>query len=64
MSRRQAELLLAVVVLARSTGFLFAKTVLTTMSVFNVAAVRFGIASGVLLVIFFQKYAGRRPGIF
>ena len=55
MSRRRAELLLAAVVFARSTGFLFAKIALSTMSVFNVMMVRFSIAFGVLLVIFFPK---------
>lgn len=62
MSTRNAELLLAGVIVARSTSLLFAKTALETMSVFNLLGVRFCVAFLVLAVLFFRQLrrAGRR----
>lgn len=55
MTRKQAELLLASVIVARSTSYLFSKTGLESMGMFNMVAVRFIIAFLLLGVIFFKK---------
>lgn len=55
MSRRQAELLLAAVVLTRSTGYLFSKAGLESLGVFNLLAARFLLAFALLAIIFFRK---------
>lgn len=55
MSRRQAELLLAAVILTRSTGYLFSKAGLDSLGVFNLLAVRFLLAFLLLAIIFFKK---------
>lgn len=44
MKRRQAEILLASVILARSTSFLFSKTALEEMGLFELLALRFLLA--------------------
>lgn len=44
MKRRQAEMLLASVILARSTSFLFSKTALEEMGLFELLALRFLLA--------------------
>ena len=62
MSRKQAELLLAAVILTRSSAYLFSKTGLETLGTFNLLAARFLLGVVVLGIIFFRrlKYASRR----
>lgn len=62
MSRKQAELLLAAVILTRSSAYLFSKTGLETLGTFNLLAARFLLGFVVLGIIFFRrlKYASRR----
>lgn len=62
MSRKQAELLLAAVILTRSSAYLFSKTGLETLGTFNILAARFLLGFVVLGIIFFRrlKYASRR----
>ncbi len=54
MSRKQAELLLAAVILTRSTAYLFSKAALESMGTFNVLAVRF-LLGFLLLGAIFRK---------
>ena len=61
MSRRQAELLLAVVILTRSTGYLFSKAGIESLGVFNLLAARFLLAFALLAIIFFGKFKGVKP---
>ena len=56
MSRRQAELLLAAVILTRSTGYLFSKAGIESLGVFNLLAARFLLAFALLAIIFFRKF--------
>ena len=51
MSEQQAEKLLAVLVLARSSSYLMSKFVLGELDTFNLLALRFLIAFAVLLVV-------------
>ena len=55
MSRRQAELLLAGVIVARSMSLLFAKKALATFAPFNLLAARFCLAFLILMVLFFRQ---------
>lgn len=61
MSRRQAELLLAAVILTRSTGYLFSKAGIESLGVFNLLAARFLLAFVLLAIIFFRKFKGVKP---
>ena len=61
MSRRQAELLLAAVILTRSTGYLFSKAGIDSLGVFNLLAARFLLAFAMLAIIFFGKFKGVKP---
>ena len=61
MSRRQAELLLAAVILTRSTGYLFSKAGIESLGVFNLLAARFLLAFALLAIIFFGKFKGVNP---
>ena len=61
MSRRQAELLLAAVILTRSTGYLFSKAGIESLGVFNLLAARFLLAFAMLAIIFFGKFKGVKP---
>ena len=61
MSRRQAELLLAAVILTRSTGYLFSKAGIESFGVFNLLAARFLLAFVLLAIIFFRKFKGVKP---
>ena len=61
MSRRQAELLLAAVILTRSTGYLFSKAGIESLGVFNLLAARFLLAFALLAIIFFRKFKGVKP---
>ena len=54
MSRKNAELLLAGVIVARSMSLLFAKKALDTLDPFNLLAARFCLAFLVLAVLFFR----------
>lgn len=55
MSRKQAELLLAAVILTRSTAYLFSKAALESMGTFNVLAVRFLLGFLLLSAIFRKR---------
>ncbi len=55
LSRGWAELLLAGVITARSTSYLFSKLILAGMGVFNLLGVRFILASVILIVLFFKR---------
>lgn len=61
MSRRQAELLLAAVILTRSTGYLFSKAGIESLCVFNLLAARFLLAFALLAIIFFRQFKGVKP---
>lgn len=61
MSHRQAELLLAAVILTRSTGYLFSKAGIESLGVFNLLAARFLLAFALLAIIFFRKFKGVKP---
>lgn len=58
MKQKQAELLLAAVITARATSFIFAKWCLADLDTFNLLAVRFLLAFLLLGVLFFQKLRG------
>lgn len=55
MNRKQAEVLLAAVILTRSSSYLFTKTLLKTLGTFNLLAVRFLFAFAALVIIFFKQ---------
>ena len=55
MSEKRAELLLACVIIARSTSFVFNKLGLGTMSAFNLLAVRFLLAFVLLALVFHKR---------
>ena len=61
MSRRQAELLLAAVILTRSTGYLFSKAGIESLGIFNLLAARFLLAFMLLAIIFFKKFKAVKP---
>ena len=55
LSRRGAELLLAGVIIARATSYLFSKLILEGMGLFNLLGVRFTLAFALLFVLFFSR---------
>lgn len=55
MSRKSAELLLAAVIVARSTSFLFTKTGLGSLSPLNLLSIRFCLAFLILTLIFNKR---------
>ena len=55
MSAKQAQALMAVVILTRSSAYIFSKTGLETLGTFNLLAARFLLAFLVLGVIFFKR---------
>lgn len=55
MTVRQAEMLLAAIIAARATSFMFSKILVGTMAPFNILAVRFLIAAGLLIVLFHRR---------
>lgn len=55
LSRRRAELLLAGVIAARATSYLFSKLILEGMGLFNLLSIRFLLAFTVLAVLFFRR---------
>lgn len=60
LSRKTAEILLAAIIIARSTSFLFSKILLQSMGPLTLLAVRFLIAFLLLLLLFHKKLAGIR----
>ncbi len=58
LSIRQAELLMAAVIIARSTSFVLSKLTVQSMSPFNILAVRF-LSAFALLLLLFRKRMGR-----
>lgn len=58
LSARQSELLMAAVVIARSTSFVFSKLTVASMSPFNILAVRFLTAFAILLALFGGRLRG------
>ncbi len=58
VSEKRAELLLAAVIIARSTSFVFNKLGLGTMSAFNLLAVRFLLAFALLTLLFHKRLRG------
>ncbi len=55
LTRRQAELLLAGVIIARATSYLFSKLILEGMGIFNLLGLRFSIAFALLFVFLFPR---------
>ena len=55
LNQKTGELLLAAVIIARATSFLFSKIVLQTMTPMTLMAVRFLIAFGFLAILFHKK---------
>lgn len=58
MKEKQAEILLAAVITARATSFIFAKWCLADLDTFNLLAVRFLLAFLLLGVLFSRKLCG------
>ena len=61
MKEKQAEILLAAVITARATSFIFAKWCLADLDTFNLLAVRFLLAFLLLGVLFSRKRRRVRP---
>lgn len=55
LSRRRAEILLAGVIAARATSYLFSKLILEGMGLFNLLGIRFLLAFTLLAVLFFKR---------
>lgn len=64
LNRSTGELLLAAVILARSTSFLFNKITLQTMTPLNLIAVRFLLAFLCLALLFHKKFRSLQKGAF
>ena len=58
LTPRQSELLMAAVIIARSTSFVFSKLTVASMSPFNILAVRFLCAFAILLLLFGKRLRG------
>ena len=58
MKEKQAEILLAAVITARATSFIFAKWCLADLDTFHLLAVRFLLAFLLLGVLFSRKLRG------
>lgn len=56
MSQKNAEILLASVIIARSTSYLFSKICLDSMGPFNLLGIRFLIAGIILLIIYRKQF--------
>ncbi|WP_455652488.1 DMT family transporter [Phascolarctobacterium sp.] len=61
MTRRQAELLLAAVVIARSTSFLFSKLCMAEMEPFTLMGIRFLLSFGILALLFRKRLSRLTP---
>lgn len=55
LSVRQSEILMAAVIIARSTSFVISKMSMDTLEPFNILAVRFILAFLILIVLFFKQ---------
>ena len=55
ISRRGSEILLALVIMARATGYLFSKLGMTGLGIFNLLALRFLLAAVLLSVLFLPR---------
>ena len=55
LTRRSAEMLLAAVITARATSYLFSKLILKGMGMFNLLGVRFSLAFALLVLLFFPR---------
>lgn len=55
MKTKHAELLLAAVIIARSTSYLFSKVCLETIEPFTLLSIRFTIALAILIAIYWKK---------
>lgn len=55
INNRKYELLLAAVISARATSFIFSKIILQEMSPFNLLAVRFLLTFGLLVLLFYRE---------
>lgn len=55
MNRKTAELLLAAVIIARSTAYLFSKIVMADIEPLNLMAIRFILAFIILFILFFKR---------
>ena len=60
MKHTQAEVLLAGVIVARATSFLFSKVVLRTLAPFNLMGVRFSLAFLLLVLLFLRRFRAMR----
>lgn len=58
LSPRSAELLLALVISARATSYLFSKLILGGMGLFNLLAIRFLLGFALLAALFFRRLKG------
>jgi drug/metabolite transporter (DMT)-like permease len=58
MTMRQAELLLAAVISARATSFMFSKVLVESLQPFDILAVRFLLATALLVVVFHRQLQG------
>ena len=54
-SRSRAEMLLAGVITARATSYLFSKLIMESMSMFNLLGIRFLFAFTLLIILFFKR---------
>lgn len=63
LSVRASELLMAAVVIARSTSFVFSKMAVAAMSPFNILAVRFLTAFAILLALFHRRLRAITPRV-
>lgn len=55
LSRRASEVLLALVIIARATGYLFSKIGMSGLGIFNLLSLRFLIAAALLGALFFPR---------
>ena len=55
MTRKQSEQLLAAVIIARSTSYIFSKMAMNSLQPFNLLAVRFLLAVSILVILFHKK---------
>ena len=58
MKQRNAELLLAGVIVARATSLLFSKLSMRALDPFNLLGLRFSIAFGLLMLLFGRRFRG------
>ena len=53
---KQSELLMASVIIARSTSFVVSKMTIASMGVFNILAIRFILAFIILAILFYKRF--------